>query len=452
MRTQTAAETTVETVDVASSDDPPPLLEDVPKQSSVHALRPAAGPTLESPAVKWNDWRWQMRHRIRSVEELEARFPDIDVTGIERAARKFPMAITPYYASLISRTDASDPIYRMCVPQLEELDDPEFLSDDPLDEDADMPVPGLVHRYSDRALFIVTTTCASYCRHCTRKRVSGSREWTASAKRIQQVVEYLSAHPEISDVIVSGGDAFTMATEALERILAALRSVGSVEVIRIGTRTPVVMPMRINEHLTSMLRRYHPVWVNTHFNHPSELTPEAAAACARLADAGVPIGNQSVLLRGVNDDPRIVERLCRGLVRMRVRPYYLFQCDLVHGVEHFRTPLARGIEIMEYMRGRVGGIAIPQFVVDAPHGGGKIPVLPNYIVSTSPTHTVLRNFEGTLVSYPEPGVRAQDIPRCGEAASPGVWDLSSGRASAIEAQSPRRMRRMRAKCTVFDTV
>lgn len=388
-----------------------------------------------------------MRHRIRTVDELQAQFLAIDTAGIAKAAERFPLAITPYYASLIRQPDASDPVFRMCVPQIEELCDPPFLRDDPLEEDADMPVPGLVHRYPDRVLFIVTTTCSTYCRHCTRKRVAGARECSIGHRRLEQAVSYLSAHPEISDVIVSGGDPFTMTTDALERVLSALRSVPSVDIIRIGTRTPVVMPMRITDELASMLKRYNPIWVNTHFNHPNELTPEAAAACARLADAGLPLGNQSVLLRGINDDPVVMEQLCRGLVRMRVRPYYLFQCDLVRGVEHFRTPLSRGIEIMEYMRGRVGGIAIPQFVVDAPHGGGKIPVLPNYIVSTSPTHTVLRNFEGMLVAYPEPGTMIESAK---ESPTPGVWELASGRASAIEPPSQRRKRRKQGKCALFN--
>jgi lysine 2,3-aminomutase len=331
----------------------------------------------------------------------------------------------------------------MAIPQGQELSDPAFLVDDPLEEDEDMPVPGLVHRYPDRALLLVTSTCAAYCRHCTRKRVAGMTETCISSRNLKQAVAYLAAHPEISDVIVSGGDPFTMATEALERILMALRSVPSVQIIRIGTRTPVVMPMRITDELVAMLRRYHPIWVNTHFNHPNELTPEAAEACARLVDAGLPLGNQSVLLRGVNDQPQVFEALCRQLVRMRVRPYYLFQCDLVRGVEHFRTPLARGIEIMEHLRGRLSGLAIPTFVVDAPHGGGKIPLLPNYIVSTSPTHTVVRNSEGMLVAYPEPGA-VEDPAASGppSASAPSVSDLASGKASVIQpAQSSRLTRR-----------
>ena len=348
-----------------------------------------------------------------------------------RAAEKFPLAITPYYASLIQNPDASDPIFQMCVPQAQELNDPPFLCDDPLEEDHDMPVPGLVHRYPDRALLIATSTCAMYCRHCTRKRVAGARESSISPIRLQQVVAYLRQHPEIHDVIVSGGDPLTMTTESLERVLAAVRSVPTVDIIRIGTRTPVTMPQRITAELVEMLRKYHPLFINTHFNHPNEITTESTEACTRLADAGIPLGNQSVLLKGINDDPQLMERLCRALVKIRVKPYYMYQCDLVRGVEHFRTPVSRGIEIMEYLRGRLSGLAIPTFVIDAPHGGGKVPVLPNYIVSTSPTHTVLRNFEGMLVSYPEPHAAAPAGPPAPGAASPGVWELATGRASAI---------------------
>jgi lysine 2,3-aminomutase len=271
-------------------------------------------------------------------------------------------------------------------------------------------------------------------------------ESTIRAARLQQAVAYLAAHPEITDVILSGGDPLTMGTEMLERIVAAVRSVSSVQLIRIGTRTPVVLPARITGELVGMLKKYHPIWINTHFNHPAELTPEAAAACERLVDAGVPLGNQTVLLRGVNDRPEIMEQLCRGLVRLRVRPYYLFQCDLVRGIEHFRTPLSRGIEIMEYMRGRVSGLAIPTFVVDAPHGGGKIPVLPNYVVSTSPTHTVLRNFEGMLVAYPEPTAEAAaSAMAAGGDSAPGVWELATGKATAIRPSKSSRLRRRAMK-------
>ena len=392
----------------------------------------------------WNDWKWQIKHRIRNLDQLIAYLPSLrDPVELTRVIQKYPMAITPYYASLIRQADTSDPIFQMCVPRSEELLNPACLSEDPLEENEDMPVPGLVHRYKDRALLLVTTMCSSYCRHCTRKRMAGTRECSISPRRLQQVTEYLSAHPEICDVIVSGGDPLTMTTDSLEAVLAALRSVESVQIIRIGTRVPVVLPMRITDELVQMLRKYHPLWINMHFNHPNELTDESAAACAKLADAGVPLGNQTVLLRGVNDNPLIIEQLCRGLVRMRVRPYYLYQCDLVRGVEHFRTPLTRGIEIMEYLRGRVSGMAIPNFVVDAPHGGGKIPVTPNYVISMSPTHTVLRNYEGLIVNYPEPGFEGATEVQTRQEQSAGVWELAEGKASVIQPADTSRTRRRR---------
>lgn len=398
-----------------------------------------------NPAVRisqWHDWRWQMRNRIRTVAQLIEYIPMLSGRDdLQRVIDRYPMAITPYYASLIFKTDDSDPIYRQSVPDIQELFDPPCLSEDPLEEHDDMPVPGLIHRYRDRALLITTTQCSTYCRHCTRKRIAGMRESSISNSRLERAVAYLKAHPEIRDVIISGGDPLTLPDTTLDRILSAIRSVPTVEVIRIGTRVPVVLPMRITGELVRILSRYHPLWINTHFNHPSELTPEARQACARMADAGIPLGNQSVLLKGVNDDAQTMEQLCRELVRSRVRPYYIYQCDLVRGVEHLRTSLRKGIEIMEYMRGRVSGIAIPTFVVDAPHGGGKIPVLPTYVVSMSPTHTVLRNYEGLLVNYPEPGVET-DPKRTTAENTPGVWDLASGRAEVIlPARNQRMIRR-----------
>jgi lysine 2,3-aminomutase len=430
----------------ASSDKPPAA---VPADEPPSDVSPAAASCklkALSETNEWTDWRWQMRHRIRTLAQLRECFETFDVSdGLLKTAEKFRLAITPYYASLIRRTDAKDPVFRMCVPDVQELCDPPFLQDDPLDENRDMPVPGVVHRYPDRVLLIVTTTCATYCRHCTRKRMAGVRESSISAVRLRQVAAYLAAHPGIRDVIVSGGDPFTMPTDVLDRVLAALRAIPSVEIIRIGTRTPVTMPMRMTDELMSMLRKYFPIWINLHFNHPSELTHDAARACSRLADAGIPLGNQSVLLRGINDDVRVMEQLCRGLLRMRVRPYYLFQCDLVRGVEHFRTPLARGIEMMEYLRGRLSGLAIPTFVVDAPGGGGKIPVLPNYVISTSPTHTVLRNFEGVLFSYPEPCAAAGRAELLPAGTSPTVHDLASGRAAKIQPADTARQRRRMTK-------
>lgn len=381
----------------------------------------------------YNDWKWQMKHRIRTLEQLIAYLPSLrDHQELAKVIGKYPMAITPYYASLVRKPDVSDPVFKMCVPQVDELCNPPCLSEDPLEENEDMPVPGLIHRYKDRALLMATTTCSSYCRHCTRKRLAGTRESSISVRRLQQVVEYLSAHPEVCDVIISGGDPLTMPTGALEVVLSNLRSVESVQIIRIGTRVPAVLPMRITDELTEMLKKYHPLWISTHFNHPNELTPEAAAACAKLADAGIPLSNQTVLMKGVNDSPHIIEQLCRGLVSMRVRPYYLYQCDLVRGVEHFRTSISRGMEIMEYLRGRLSGLAIPNFVVDAPHGGGKIPVMPNYIVSVSPTHTVLRNYEGLMVNYPEPGFQGADLSDSRQESTVGVWELANGRGSVIQ--------------------
>ena len=352
---------------------------------------------------QWGDWRWQMRHRVRTPAQLEQQFPSLkDRSDLPEVVRKYPMAITPYYASLIQRADSSDPVFQMSVPQGLELCDPSFLKGDPLEEEEDMPVPGLVHRYPDRALLIATTTCSMYCRHCTRKRVAGTRESTISACRLEQVRAYLTAHPEIRDVIVSGGDPLTMGTEAIEAVLKVLRGVSSIEIIRVGTRTPVVLPMRITDELTAMLRKYHPIWVNTHFNHPNELTDEAVAACGRLADAGIPLGNQSVLLCGVNDCVHVMRKVVNGLAYMRVRPYYIYQCDLSLGLTHFRTPVSKGLEIIEGLRGHTSGFCVPTYVVDAPGGGGKIPVMPDYLISQSPDRIVLRNFEGVITTYKEP--------------------------------------------------
>ncbi|MDD5459139.1 MAG: KamA family radical SAM protein [Phycisphaerae bacterium] len=406
--------------------------------------RPKSPPSKPKASSNWNDWKWQIKNRIRTFDQLVSFLPGLaGKTELQQVIQKYPMAVTPYYASLIQRPDISDPVFMMSVPQTEELFNPVCLSEDPLEEHKDMPVPGMVHRYQDRALVIATTTCSCYCRHCTRKRIAGTRECSISVHRLQQITEYLLAHPEISDVIVSGGDPLTMSTDSLEAVLSALRSIPTVQIIRIGTRVPVVLPMRITDELVEMLRRYHPIWINTHFNHPNELTEESMQACAKLADAGIPLGNQSVLLKGINDSPQIIERLCRGLIRNRVRPYYLYQCDLVRGVEHFRTPLSKGIEIMEYMRGRVSGMAIPTFVVDAPHGGGKIPILPNYVISMSPTNTVIRNYEGMMVNYPEPGGIGQQAAEGRELPNPGVWELASGRASIIQPSNTSRGQRRR---------
>lgn len=426
-----------------SSEEPPGT--DCPTHSC--HIEKQIKPLNSARTENWNNWKWQIRNRVRTPEQLWGFLPLAKgVTQIAKVTQKYPMAITPYYASLIQHADTTDPIFRMCIPQMEELLDPTGLSEDPLEENEDMPVPGMVHRYRDRVLLIATTACAMYCRYCTRKRIAGVRETAISPKRLEQVVQYLKANPQVCDVIISGGDPLTMSTESLEAVLKAIRSVESVQIIRIGTRVPVVLPMRITDELADMLKKYHPLWINTHFNHPNEITEQSRRACAKLADAGIPLGNQTVLLKGINDDPKIMEQLNRELVRNRVRPYYLYQCDLVKGVEHFRTSVRKGIEIMEYLRGRVSGLAIPTFVVDAPHGGGKIPVTPNYVVSMSTSHTVLRNFEGMLVNYPEPGVEIEP-PKTEDCSQAGVWELATGKVSAIIPAGNRRLNRRTSNIT-----
>jgi lysine 2,3-aminomutase len=392
----------------------------------------------------WNDWHWQMRNRIRSVDQLRRYLPVLDGRlRLEQVVKSYALSITPYYLSLIRDGDPRDPVFQQAVPAADELDHIPDLEEDPLEEEKDMPVPGLTHRYPDRALIVMSEICPTYCRHCTRKRFVGIEESVLPQERLARYVDYLRAHPEVKDLIISGGDPFSLSTIPLERALAALRTVPSLEVIRFGTRTPVFMPQRITPELCAMLEKFHPIWINTHFNHPNEVTPEAAAACDRLVRAGVPVNNQSVLLKGVNDQPETQLELCRALYRIRVRPYYLYQCDLTQGVEHFRTPVSRGIEIMEYLRGRLGGLAIPQYIVDAPHGGGKIPVGPNYIVSMSPTHTVLRNFEGAIVAYPEPGRRSDRQPFGGRRRG-GVAGLTRGEENSLVPANSERMRRREA--------
>lgn len=352
----------------------------------------------------WPDWRWQMKHRLQSTEELSQyiHLTDVEERNVQMACGVFPMSITPYYASLINKEDPCCPIRMQCIPVVQELNKGHGDMDDPLHEDSDSPVPGLTHRYPDRVLLLVTNECSTYCRHCTRKRKVGDQNTCITDKDIDRGIDYIKDHPEIRDVLLSGGDPFILPSSHLERVMRKLREVPHVQVIRIGTRTPVVMPQRITEGLVRMLKKYHPVWVNTHFNHPREFTPDSVRALAKLADAGIPLGNQTVLLRGVNDCPMIIKKLVHLLVKNRVRPYYLYQCDLSRGIEHFRTPIAKGIEIMEALIGHTSGFCVPTYVVDAPGGGGKIPVLPNYQLSMTNTKTVLRNYEGVICVYEEP--------------------------------------------------
>jgi lysine 2,3-aminomutase len=351
------------------------------------------------------DWKSQLKHRIRSLDELSSKvFPNMVVTESMREAEKlFPLSVTPYYASLVKKQDFSDPVFAQIVPRAEELIMPRWLMEDPLEEEDNMPVPRLVHRYPDRALIIATSMCSSKCRHCTRKRVLSSQcESHITSAELEACIGYLHDNQEIDDVLVSGGDPLTLDDAFISRILSSLRTVKSVRSIRLATRTLVNMPMRITEELVAVISRHKPVFVNTHFNHPDELTSEAIKAADMLTDAGIPVANQAVLLRGINDSPDIIEKLCRTLYHSRIRPYYLFQCDLVRGIEHLRTPLDTGLEIMHHLRGRLSGMAIPNFAVDTPGNGGKIEILPQSIISRTRYTTVLVNSHGHKVEYPEP--------------------------------------------------
>jgi len=316
---------------------------------------------------------------------------------------KFPMSVTPYYLSLIDREDfENDPIFMQSFPCVEELKIGRYDMTDPLHEDRDSPVPGITHRYPDRVLFHVSNTCAMYCRHCTRKRKVGDRDSIPTREVLEKGIEYIRNTPRVRDVLLSGGDPFLLSDDRLDWLLTEIGKIEHVEVVRIGTRTPVVLPYRITEDLVEMLKKHHPLWINTHFNHPRELTASSRRALQRLADAGIPLGNQSVLLAGVNDCQRLIKTLNQKLVKNRVRPYYLYQCDMSEGLTHFRTPIGKGIEILESLRGHTSGFSVPTYVVDAPGGGGKIPVMPNYIVSWGPNKVVLRNYEGVITTYHEP--------------------------------------------------
>ncbi|MBX3183810.1 MAG: KamA family radical SAM protein [Polyangiaceae bacterium] len=358
-----------------------------------------------------DDWRWQLRHSIRDVAGLAARvrLTESERLGAERAAQRgFPIGITPYYLGLLDPEDPSCPIRRQVVPSAEEdVTVPGDLRD-PLGEEAHSPAPELIQRYPDRALLLVTDQCAVYCRFCTRSRMVGGGLGPRPEQRLAPALEYLRAHPEVRDVILSGGDLLTMATRRIAQVVAAVRAIPSVETIRLATRVPVVLPMRLDAELLGALRSHHPLWVMTHFNHPKELTAEARAGLNRLADAGFPVMNQSVLLRGVNDRAETLEALFRGLVRERARPYYLLQADPVRGTGHLRTPLSVGLELMEALQGRLSGIALPKLIVDTPGGMGKVPVLPSWVVARTPAtadepgRTTLRTWRGVEVDYVDP--------------------------------------------------
>ncbi|MDZ4817207.1 MAG: KamA family radical SAM protein [Verrucomicrobiota bacterium] len=352
----------------------------------------------------WNDYRWQLKNRVSTLAKLETL---MTLTAEERAGvlfttTKLAMGITPYFFNLIDTNDPLCPIRRQMIPRVEETEYDPIEMADPCGEDSNSPVPGLVHRYPDRVLFLVTDRCASYCRYCTRSRVvSGVGDQHLDTDH-DAAIQYIQSHPEIRDVLLSGGDPLLLSDDKLESLLKRLRAIPHLEFLRIGSRIPLFLPQRITPELCAMLKKYHPLWVSVHSNHPKELTEESHAALCRLADAGIPLGNQAVLLAGVNDDAEILKTLFHKLLMSRVRPYYLYQCDLIKGSAHLRTSVKRGIEIMEQLRGHTTGYAIPQYVIDAPGGGGKVPINPGYVISHDADRVVIRNYEGYIFEYPEP--------------------------------------------------
>ncbi len=403
------------------------------------------------PESDWNDWHWQMKNDIKDVETLSKVVPltEAEKKDIEAVLKRFRMAITPYYASLIDPEDKHCPVRLQAIPRLPETFEDPADEDDPLHEDVDSPVPGLTHRYPDRVLLLVTNICSMNCRHCTRRRLVGFEDVHMSDANIDAAVEYIRKTPIVRDVLISGGDPLVLSDEKLERVIRKLREIEHVEIIRIGSRVPVVMPQRITDNLVSMLSKYHPIYLNTHFNHPKEITAESKAACEKLANAGIPLGNQSVLLRDVNDCPMTMKKLVQKLLTIRVKPYYIYQCDLSMGISHFRTSVSKGIEIIENLRGHTTGMAVPTFVVDAPGGGGKTPVMPNYLISQNEKRIVMRNYEGVITTYTEPDTY---VPRCPEgcefcedellAPQDGVATLLAGQRLSLEPKDLKRFQRV----------
>jgi len=395
------------------------------------------------PDDQWQDWRWQLSHRLNSLQDFE---PVLELTDSEKRALAhqghFRVEVTPYFVSLMNPKDPDDPVRRQVIPTDREIVPFTGMMADSLAEDAHSPVPGLVHRYPDRVLMLVTTQCASYCRYCTRGRIVGDPIATFSSDELDAQVAYLERTPQVRDVLLSGGDPLVLAPKRLEDILSRLRAIPHIEVIRIGSRVPVFMPMRVTDDLCEMLSRFHPLWLNIHVNHPNEITAELDEACDKFTRAGIPLGNQSVLLAGINDCTHIQRRLVQDLARIRVRPYYLYICDLVEGAGHFRTPVSTGIEIIEGLRGHTSGFLVPTFVVDAPGGGGKIPVMPNYLISSSDHKVVLRNYEGLISTYEEPpDYRPHDPKTCpycrnkqSEPGQSGIFGLLDGDEMLIKPQ------------------
>jgi len=391
------------------------------------------------PDEIWNDWKWQFRNRITCVEQLtqHIHLPTEEQAQLRLVTMRYPLSITPYYLSLIDPDDSEDPIRKQAIPSVLEMTMGSLGVEDPLGEREDTMVPGLVHRYPDRVLLVLTDICPMLCRHCTRKREWRNGGWVRSSVEIEAMLDYIRQHKAIRDVIISGGDPLTLSTNHLEDVIGRIRAIEQIEIIRIGTRFPVVLPQRIDKGLCSMLAKYGPIWLNTHFNHVREITPEAAAACDRLLRSGIPVSNQSVLLRGINDSVEAQTQLCHELLKAKVRPYYLFQCDEVQGTEHLRTPVDVGIKIIEGMRGHTSGLAIPTFVIDLSHGGGKVPLQPDYILSQTEGEIVVRNYEGRIFHYRNPAK-----PACAELPNEMLYQaVSTTTSRSQENLVPVRVRR-----------
>jgi len=355
---------------------------------------------------EWNDWRWQLRHRITTLEKMQEliELSPEEIEGISHSKGRLAMAVTPYFASLMDPMNPNCPIRRQAIPRVEEHHVSKSDRVDPLGEDENSPVPGLVHRYPDRVLLLVTDQCATYCRYCTRRRLVGAHERSITEVNFDEALKYLRNHRKVRDVLLSGGDPLLLENERLEELLSRLRAIPHIEILRIGTRVPVTLPQRVTSGLVRMLKKYHPLMMSIHFIHPKEITEPVTKACGELADAGIPLGSQTVLLKGINDKPYVMKKLVHELLKIRVRPYYIYQCDLAVGTEHFRTSVAAGIQILEKLRGFTTGYAVPTYVVDAPGGGGKIPLAPDYLVSWEKGKVFLRNYEGKTFEYPEPNV------------------------------------------------
>ena len=355
-------------------------------------------------ATDWNDWRWQMKHRITTAEQLQRLMPTLtpeEFAGAKLANHKLALGITPYFFNLIDSADEHCPIRQQVVPRIEETHTASWEMSDPCGEDSHSPVPGLVHRYPDRVLFLVTDRCASYCRYCTRSRLVSNASGYDFHPEFDKQIAYIAAHPEIRDVLLSGGDPLLLSDEKLENLLSRLRAIPHVEFLRLGTRIPIFLPQRITPELCAMLKKFHPLFLSVHTNHPRELTTEVRDALGRLADAGIPLGNQSVLLKHVNDNADVMKALMQKLLMCRVKPYYLYQCDLIAGSAHLRASVAKGLEIMEKLRGHTTGYAVPTYVIDAPGGGGKVPINPEYVLCRNAGRVLIRNFEGKIFEYPE---------------------------------------------------